>query len=192
MTYTENSLENLCFEKATYMVNMGLVKLTEEMDLFQFTDLIIKLEKEKHYKNNKTDNFINYNDEIIGIENVGILDTVDISVSGDNLFYCNDILTKNSFGLPATADFMFALISTEELQQLNQIMVKQLKNRYKDPTTFKRFVLGLDRPKMKLYDVEFSAQNDIVDSGQEDDSVVNTSFSRENKFSKNKFGDFKV
>lgn len=186
-----NFIENMCFQKAFYMVDKGLVKLTEEMDLFQLTELLIKLEKEKLYKNNKTDNFIDYNDEIINIEDVGILDTVDISVSGDNLFYCNDILTKNSFGLPATADFMFALISTEELQQLNQIMVKQLKNRYKDPTTFKRFVLGLDRPKMKLYDVEFSAQNDIIDSGQ-DDPPLNTFGNKESKFSRNKFGDFKV
>ena len=74
--------------------------------------------------------------------------------------------TSESFGLPATADFMFALISTEELEGLNQIMVKQLKNRYNDPTTNKRFVVGIDRAKMKLYDVEQSAQEDITDSGQ--------------------------
>jgi replicative DNA helicase len=74
--------------------------------------------------------------------------------------------TSESFGLPATADFMAALISTEQLQELNQIMVKQLKNRYADPSTNKRFVLGIDRAKMKLYDVEQSAQMDIVDSGQ--------------------------
>lgn len=75
--------------------------------------------------------------------------------------------TSESFGLPATADFMFALISTEELQELNQIMIKQLKNRYNDPTLNKRFVVGIDRSKMRLYDVEESAQKDIVDSGQQ-------------------------
>lgn len=74
--------------------------------------------------------------------------------------------TSESFGLPATADFMFALISSEELQELNQIMVKQLKNRYNDPTINKKFVLGIDRSKMKLYDVEQSAQDDLVDTGQ--------------------------
>jgi len=74
--------------------------------------------------------------------------------------------TSESFGLPATADFMFALISTEQLEDLGQIMVKQLKNRYNDPTTNKRFVIGVDRPKMKLYDAEASAQHDIADSGQ--------------------------
>ena len=75
--------------------------------------------------------------------------------------------TSESFGLPATADLMFALISTEELEDLNQICVKQLKNRYNDPTMNKRFILGIDRAKMKLYDVEQQAQNDLVDSGQE-------------------------
>ena len=77
--------------------------------------------------------------------------------------------TSESFGLPATADLMFALISTEELEGLNQIMVKQLKNRYHDPTMNKRFVVGIDRGKMKLFDCEQSAQEDIVDSGQEEE-----------------------
>ena len=77
--------------------------------------------------------------------------------------------TSESFGLPATADLMFALISTEELEQLGQIMVKQLKNRYNDPTMNKRFVLGIDRAKMRLYDVEQSAQRDILDSGQDEE-----------------------
>jgi hypothetical protein len=71
-----------------------------------------------------------------------------------------------SFGLPATADFLVVLISTEELRGLNQVMVKQLKNRYHDMEINKRFVLGVDKAKQKLYDVEASAQ-DIVDSGQE-------------------------
>jgi len=78
--------------------------------------------------------------------------------------------TSESFGLPATADLMFALISTEELEGLNQIMIKQLKNRYNDPTIFKRFVVGIDRAKMRLYDCEQSAQDDIVDSGQEENN----------------------
>lgn len=93
--------------------------------------------------------------------------------------------TSESFGLPATADFMAALISTEELEALNQIMVKQLKNRYNDPTANKRFVLGIDRAKMRLYDVEQSAQDDIQDSGQRkgiDDAtaskLINSSFDK--------------
>ena len=77
--------------------------------------------------------------------------------------------TSESFGLPATADLMFALISTDELEGLGQIMVKQLKNRYNDPTISKRFVVGIDRAKMRLYDCEQTAQEDILDSGQDDE-----------------------
>jgi replicative DNA helicase len=76
--------------------------------------------------------------------------------------------TSESFGLPATADLMFALISTEELEQMGQLMVKQLKNRYNDPGINKRFMVGIDRGKMKLFDLEASAQQGITDSGQED------------------------
>jgi replicative DNA helicase len=101
--------------------------------------------------------------------------------------------TSESFGLPATADFMFALISTEELEQLNQLMVKQLKNRYGDPNIYKRFVVGVDRSKMKLYDAEQSAQVDIVDSGQvQQDKPLNTFGNRDSKFRKNNFEGFKV
>ena len=73
--------------------------------------------------------------------------------------------TSESFGLPATADFMFALMSNEELEALGQMKVKQLKNRYNDPSTNRSFIVGVDRSKMRLYDVENSAQN-IVDSNQ--------------------------
>ncbi len=99
--------------------------------------------------------------------------------------------TSESFGLPATADFMFALISTEELEQLNQIMVKQLKNRFGDPNVNKRFVVGVDRARMKLYDVEQLAQTGIIDSGQEDSPPLNTFGNREGKFNR-KFDGFKV
>ena len=95
--------------------------------------------------------------------------------------------TSESFGLPATADLMFALISTEELEDLNQIMVKQLKNRYNDPTINKRFVIGIDRAKMRLYDVDQSAQTDIIDSGQE----VEYNNEEETKKIKNKFATLK-
>ena len=77
--------------------------------------------------------------------------------------------TSESFGLPATVDFMFALISSEELEGLNQLLVKQLKNRYGDPSYYKKFVIGVDRSKMKLYNVESSAQENISESGQDRD-----------------------
>jgi archaellum biogenesis ATPase FlaH len=100
--------------------------------------------------------------------NVPIMSATQTTRSG---FVSSDIGledTSESFGLPATADLMFALISSEELDELNQIAVKQLKNRYNDPTINKRFVVGLDRAKMKLFDIKLSEQNNIVDSGQED------------------------
>jgi replicative DNA helicase len=95
--------------------------------------------------------------------------------------------TSESFGLPATADFMFALVSNEELEALNQIIVKQLKNRYNDPSFYKRFVVGIDRAKMKLYDVEASAQVGLSDSGQEDDTPLfdKSDFGRRAKAEKN-------
>ena len=92
--------------------------------------------------------------------------------------------TSESFGLPATADLMFALISTEELETLNQIMVKQLKNRYNDPTIYKRFVIGIDRAKMRLYDCEQKAQDDILDNGQEED------YNKDEKVNKKSFAEF--
>jgi replicative DNA helicase len=92
--------------------------------------------------------------------------------------------TSESFGLPATADLMFALVSTEDMEELDQIMVKQLKNRYNDPTINKRFVVGIDRAKMRLYDCEQSAQTDILDNG---DTVEYT----KSEESKAKFDDFK-
>ena len=98
--------------------------------------------------------------------------------------------TSESFGLPATADLMFALISSEELEELGQIMVKQLKNRYSDPTMYKRFTLGIDRAKMRLYDVEQSGQEGITDSGQPD-KPLNTFGNRE-KPQKKSFDGFKV
>ena len=93
--------------------------------------------------------------------------------------------TSESFGLPATADLMFALISTEELEGLNQIMVKQLKNRYNDLSVFKRFVVGIDRAKMRLYDCEQSAQDDILDKGDEVQYNEETPF--KDKFAKLNF-----
>jgi hypothetical protein len=92
--------------------------------------------------------------------------------------------TSESFGLPATADLMFALISTEELEKMGQLMVKQLKNRYNDPAMNKRFMVGIDRGKMKLYDLEDSAQDGITDSGQDVPVFENTTIGQRRDFSK--------
>lgn len=186
------NIQDKCFNKAVLLVEKGLIELNEDMDIFQLTELLIKLESEKEYKNKKTDNLIDYNDEIVEITDMGVLDTVDISVSGDNLFYCNDILTKNSFALPMTADYMFALVTNEELEALNQYMVIQLKSRYGNVNYYKRFMVGVDKGKQRLYDVETNAQN-ISDKGkvEEDDIPINSFGNRERNFEKN-FSGLKV
>jgi hypothetical protein len=134
-------------------------------------------------------------DEIISIEKIGTKKTIDIEVSGNHLFYANDILTHNSngdmdltntsesIGLPQTVDAMFALISTEELEGMGQIMIKQLKNRWNDLSYYRRFVVGIDRSKMKLYDVEEHAQGNVHNEPQDDDKFKKPDF---NKFNKGK------
>lgn len=117
-------------------------------------------------------------DEIVSIKKVGEKETIDINVSGDNLFFANDILTHNSgssttdasledvsdsYGIAFTADMLIALVSTEELEQMNQILVKQLKNRYAPLDRYRKFVVGIDRSKMRLYNTDQSAQEDLID-----------------------------
>ena len=97
--------------------------------------------------------------------------------------------TSESFGLPATADFMFALISSEEMEELNQMLVKQLKNRYNDPTSYRKFIIGVDRSKMRLYDVDQKAQEDIADSGQDDEPLFDISTDNRHR-NKADFGNF--
>jgi len=175
-----------CLAKAEWLV------LNEypvgDMPVDVLTDLLYKLETEKLDKQKLSDSEIDYNERIMAIEPMGEMETVDISTSGDNLFYCNGVLTKNSFGLPATADLMLALISSEELESVNQVMVKQLKNRYCDTTTNRRFTIGIDRSRMKLYDVEETAQNLIGEPSTTDNTPMGK---RTNDEFKHKIKDFK-
>ena len=99
--------------------------------------------------------------------------------------------TSDSIGLPMTADFMVALIATEELQDLNQIVVKQLKNRYGDPSKYRKFVIGVDRSKMRLYDVENSAHEDLIDGPVMDKTTFGEQEIERTKFDKSKFSGFK-
>ena len=117
--------------------------------------------------------------------NVPIVSATQTTRSGYSSSDVDITDTSESFGLPATADLMFALISTEELEGLGQILVKQLKNRYNDISINKRFIVGIDRAKMRLYDCEQSAQNDVGDSGQEYD------YEEEKPALKEKFESFK-
>jgi replicative DNA helicase len=144
------------------------------------------------YKSNSSINSYSYikaiAEELRGLAveaNVPIVSATQTTRSGYGSSDVELTDTSESFGLPATADFMFALISTEELERLGQILVKQLKNRFNDLTIYKRFVIGIDRSKMRLYDVEQDAQNDILDSGKEDE------YNNEEKKSKKSFEGFK-
>jgi len=128
------------------------------------------------YRGNSTVNSYSYikaiAEELRGLAveaNVPIVSATQTTRSGYGSSDVELTDTSESFGLPATADLMFALISTEELEGLGQIMVKQLKNRYNDLSVFKRFVVGIDRAKMRLYDCEQTAQDDILDSGQDEE-----------------------
>ena len=117
---------------------------------------------------------------------VPIVSATQTTRSGFNSSDPNLTDTSESFGLPATADLMFALVSSEELEKLGQIMVKQLKNRYNDPTFKRRFVVGIDRPKMRLYDCEQNAQDDIVDD-KDDVNYNDKADKMKEKFSEFKF-----
>jgi replicative DNA helicase len=146
------------------------------------------------YKSNFSVNSYSYikaiAEELRGLaveENVPIVSATQTTRSGSTNSDPDLTDTSESFGLPATADLMFALISTEELEQLGQIMVKQLKNRYNDPTMNKRFIIGIDRAKMRLYDVEQQAQENIVDSGQEEEYNTDDDKQKQNKFAGFKF-----
>ena len=128
------------------------------------------------YRGNSTVNSYSYikaiAEELRGLAveaNVPIVSATQTTRSGYGSSDVELTDTSESFGLPATADLMFALISTDDLEGLGQIMVKQLKNRYNDPTVHKRFVVGIDRAKMRLYDCEQSAQEDILDNGKEEE-----------------------
>ena len=128
------------------------------------------------YRGNSTVNSYSYikaiAEELRGLAveaNVPIVSATQTTRSGYGSSDVELTDTSESFGLPATADLMFALISTEELESLGQILVKQLKNRYNDPTIHKRFVVGIDRAKMRLYDCEQSAQSDLVDNKREEE-----------------------
>jgi len=104
---------------------------------------------------------LKYNDEIVTIEEIGEMDTVDISVTGDQLFYCSGVLVKNSFGLNFTADLELAMITTPEMRQNGVVLIKQLKNRYGDYNKYPKFYVGFDRNKMRFYDLGDAATQGV-------------------------------
>ena len=128
-------------------------------------------------------------EEIRGLAGKHVIPIVSATQTTRSGFQSSDISltdTSESFGLPATADLMLGISSSDELESMGQVMVKQLKNRYNDPTVHKRFVLGIDRAKMRLYDVEQSAQDDILES----EPTYSYNNTEESKFKPKKYADF--
>lgn len=158
---------------------------THFISLDVIADTLIKEELEKAEQAKLNESLIDFNDEIVEIEVLDNQEMVDITVSRDNLFYANGILTKNSMGIPATADLMLSLSRTEELDGLGQVLWKQLKNRYGNKVNNLRFVTGVDLEKQTIYDVNQQEQKDLVvvppQSGPSDTSRF-----------KDKFANFKM
>lgn len=125
-----------------------------DIDVECLIDAIVKEEFEKAETAMQLEQSLSFDDEIVEVEYIGEMEMVDITVSRDNLFFANDILTKNSFGVPATADYMLAVMRTEEHDDLNQVLCKQIKSRYANKGDKLRFVLGVDQQKQRYYDVE--------------------------------------
>lgn len=119
-------------------------------------DIFKALWADYEYKQNlykKTDQLLDYNDEIVEIEELDEAEMYDISVGGDELFYANGVLTKNSSGLPATADFMLGVIETEELAKMGVQLLKQIKSRYGDKNYYTRFNVGVKKGNQRWYEV---------------------------------------
>jgi len=129
MQYTDEKLYNLCLIAAQNAIDSGMimgdVSIGDAAHYF-YTEEKTKLERENYVETH----YLDYDDEVVSIEKVGEESLMDISVSGDNLFYANGILTKNSFGLPATADWLGAIVTNENLMEMNQQLIIQLKTRY--------------------------------------------------------------
>lgn len=144
-----------CYKKAIFVSkHPELFELTVT-DIDVLTEMFVELELEKCRRDTHNDQYLDYNDEIVEIIITNEEDDLmDITVSGDNLFYANGLLTKNSMGIIHTADLVLGLVRTEELDSMNQLMITQLKNRYSDPAANKRFIVGLNRAQMKLSDVK--------------------------------------
>lgn len=172
-------------QKAVFLANnTHLMPYLEGMTAATIFDMLLALEDDKKARDKITDALIEYDDSITSIEFMEEAELMDISVSGDNLFFANGILTKNSFGLPMTLDFLFAIVRTEELDKLGQLLCIQLKSRYGDINYKRKFVVGVDIKKFTLFDVEQSAQDDVV---QDNPAFDNSKFGGAMKAEKYEF-----
>lgn len=152
------ALTDFHIKKYPVLKNYDYNKVFNAVALLELT----RLEEEQ-----KLDNCIDFNDEIVEIEDVGLMDVTDITVDGDSLFYADNILTKNSYGLVFGCDILIGIITTPEFDAQNKICFKQLKNRYRDINMNNKFLLGVNKSKMKLYDLSTYTANPNADGKAE-------------------------
>lgn len=151
MLYSKEQFDNL----ALFYKTKGLID--GDLSIEQISNLFETLYDEKIEKEIISDSLLDYNDEIISIEEVGELETIDITVTGDNLFYCNGILTKNSIGLAATMDFMAGIIQPPELFEQRKYLFKNIKSRF-DSNINQVVTVGIDYNKMRLTNLDDQQQ----------------------------------
>lgn len=157
---SEDALWRICYEKAMFYSTGTAAKFNNIDDIDATARLLYQAEVEKYERDLKIELLLDYDDEIVEIEEMDEIELMDITVTNDSLFYANGILTKNSSGHAMTADFMLGLISTDELIALGEVRIKQLKNRWGSIHEFSSFLLKMDRKKMKLYqDDEWTRKN---------------------------------
>lgn len=142
--------------------------ILKKYDYNKVFNAIVALELNRLEEEQKFDASIDFNDEIIEIEEVGELDVVDITVDNDSLFYANDVLTKNSYGVTFGCDLIIGIITTPEFDAQHKICYRQLKNRYRDINMNNKFFLGVNKAKMKLYDLSaYNQGNPNIDAKAE-------------------------
>lgn len=168
----DNKLWNICLDKAMFYIATES-KYTNLTDPFQIAELLYNAEIEKYERDLKIEKLLDYDDEILEIEEIGDMELMDITVGNDNLFFANDILTKNSSGHAMTADFMIGVISTDELIALGEVRIKQLKNRWGSIHEFSSFLLKMDRKKMRIYqDDDYTRNNPQEIIPKKPDSIL--------------------
>jgi len=168
-----NQFYRILHHLAVFRRHEDLFPELKDLEDEEVIGLLLSIDDEKASRDEITDDLLDYDDEIVSIEELDVQESMDITVSGDNLFYANGILTKNSFGLAHTADLIIALMSNEKLDEMNQIQVKQLKNRYGDLGYYNKFLLGCNKAKMQLYDLEDDAQVELNAHQKTDAPVSN-------------------
>ena len=148
--------EILFFERCKALTELHLKEFPEELGKYGYEavfNAIATLELERLKKEHAEDYLIDFNDEIVEIEEIGEQEVIDITVDKDSLFYADGVLTKNSYATVFICDIVIGIITTEDFDLQNKICFKQLKNRYRDCKLNNKFFLGVNKAKMKLYDI---------------------------------------